>query len=546
MTAASSRAHGLVASRPSPACAAAAPVLVKTPSLGYGLGGSPAFALERPLPVPIPSPPHRILVVDDEPDILKLIEYTFKGEYEVLTARSGEEALAVLRDQDVALILADQRMPGMGGSELLERSIALRPHAVRMILTGYSDIGSAIEAINNGKVYLYLTKPWEETELRQKVKRALEARDLEEANRRLTEELRVLTAKLVRENVELKREVESLYGFDQIIGRSPPMQRVFDLLTRVIDSPTTVLLTGETGTGKEIVARAIHYNSPRRGRLFVAQNCAMLSESLLESELFGHRKGAFTGAVEEKKGLFEVADGGTIFLDEIGDMPPALQAGLLRVLQEGEIKRVGDTSVRKVDVRVISATNRDLEQAVREGRFREDLYYRLHVFPIHLPPLRERVEDVPLFVGHFLHKYARRAKKIVTGVTPEALDLLAAYPFPGNVRELEHEIERAVTLVAPGEPITPRLLSEKVARGTSAPGPAAPAPSARSPQADAAEGEGRTLRERVQSHERSLILRELERHGWNRTRTAQALGISLRPFMEKLKRYGITDRERGV
>jgi two-component system response regulator HupR/HoxA len=500
--------------------------------------------MERAVPAPAPVEPHRILVVDDEPDILKLIEYTFKDEYEVLTAGSGEEALGILRDRDVALILADQRMPGMTGSELLERSIALRPHAIRMILTGYSDMGSAIEAINNGKVYLYLTKPWEETEIRQKVKRALETHDLEEANRRLAEELRQLNARLVRENVELKREVESLYGFDQIIGRSPAMQRVFDLLTRVIDSPTTVLITGETGTGKEIVARAIHYNSPRRGRLFVAQNCASLSESLLESELFGHRKGAFTGAVEEKKGLFEVADGGTIFLDEIGDMPPALQAGLLRVLQEGEIKRVGDTSVRKVDVRVISATNRDLEEAVRSGRFREDLYYRLHVFPIRMPPLRERMEDVPLLVDHFLHKYARRAKKIVTGITADALDRLQAYRFPGNVRELEHEIERAVTLLSPGEPITPDLLSEKiVSAGAEVPRPG-PAEGALPAAGNPAEGEGATLRERMQAYERALILRELERHGWNRTRTARALGISLRPFMEKLKRYGITDRDR--
>ncbi len=496
------------------------------------------------MPAPAPGGPHRMLVVDDEPDILTLIEITFQGEVEVLTARSGEAALAVLRDQDVDLILADQRMPGMTGSEMLERSIALRPHATRMILTGYSDIGSAIEAINNGKVYLYLTKPWEETEIRQKVKRALETHDLEAANRRLTEELRSLNARLLRENVELKREVESLYGFDRIIGRSPAMQRVFDLLTRVIDSSTTVLITGETGTGKEIVARAIHHNGPRRGRLFVAQNCASLSESLLESELFGHRKGAFTGAVEEKKGLFEVADGGTIFLDEIGDMPPALQAGLLRVLQEGEIKRVGDTSMRKVDVRVISATNRDLEEAVKSGRFREDLYYRLHVFPIRLPPLRERIEDVPLLVDHFLHQYARRANKNVTGVTAEALDLLAAYPFPGNVRELEHEIERAVTLVTPGEPITPGLLSEQIARGASAARRGAEAQGPPGSTPDPAGEEGATLRERMQDHERAVILQALGRHGWNRTRTARALGISLRPFMEKLKRYGITDRER--
>jgi two-component system response regulator HupR/HoxA len=491
-----------------------------------------------------PERPYRILVVDDEPDILKLIEYTFKGEYEVLTAQSGHDALAILRENDVALILADQRMPGMSGSEFLEQSIHIRPTAVRMILTGYTDIGSAIEAINNGKVYLYLTKPWEETEIRQKVKRALEARELEEDNRRLTEELRQLTAKLLRENVELKREVEGRYTFDQIIGRSPAMQRTFDLLTRVIDSPTTVLITGETGTGKELIARAIHYNSPRRTKLFVAQNCAALSESLLESELFGHRKGAFTGAVEEKKGLFEAADGGTIFLDEVGDMPAALQAGLLRVLQEGEIKRVGDTATRKVDVRVLSATNKDLEQAVREGRFREDLYYRLHVFPIRLPSLRERPEDVPLLVDHFIARFAARARKDVAGIAPEALEALAAYPFPGNVRELENEIERAVTLVAAGQPITPDLLSEKILR-REAPAAADPATAEPAPAPEASGSSAPSLRDRMQEYERAVIVRELERHGWNRTRTARALGISLRPFMEKLKRYGITGQGRG-
>ncbi len=479
-----------------------------------------------------------VLVVDDEPDILKLLQYTLGDEYEVLTAESGERGLDVLRKRDVALILADQRMPGMGGSEFLERSLSIRPKAVRMILTGYTDIESAIEAINQGKVYLYLTKPWEDSDLRLKVKRAIETQALERANERLTEELRRLTAQLLRENVELKREVEGRYTFDQIVGRSPAMQRTFDLLTRVIDSPTTVLITGETGTGKELVARAIHYNSPRRSKLFVAQNCAALAENLLESELFGHRKGAFTGAVEEKKGLFEVADGGTIFLDEVGDMPPALQASLLRVLQEGEIKRVGDTATRKVDVRVISATNKDLEQAVREGKLREDLFYRLHVFPIRLPSLRERKEDIPLLVDHFLKKYAPRANKDVRGITPAALDLLVAYDFPGNVREIENEIERAVALVASGKPVTPDLLSEKIAAPRRKDATSAPAAV---PVSEASAG---ALRDRVQAFERAVILQELRRHGWNRTQTAKALGISLRPFMEKLKRYGITDREK--
>lgn len=486
-----------------------------------------------------PRSPHTILFVDDEPDILRLIEYILGSDYKVLTALSGEEGLEVLRDHDVMLIIADQRMPGMSGVKFLDKSIAIRPDAIRIILTGYTDINSAIEAINTGRVYRYLTKPWEEADLRQNVKTALDAYGLARANKRLTSELKDLTAHLMRENVELKREAEGRYSFDQIVGRSIAMQKTFDLLTRVIDSSTTVLITGETGTGKEIIARAIHYNSPRRSKHFVAQNCGALMESLLESELFGHRKGAFTGAVEDKKGLFETADGGTVFLDEIGDMPMPLQIRLLRVLQDGEIRPVGDTISRKVDVRVISATNRNLEEAVKAKQFREDLYYRLHVFPIHVPPLRERKEDIALLVEHFIEKYGRREKKSVRGVSPEALDLLMAYDFPGNVRELENEIQRGLVLASEGGLITADLLSDKILKGASA----------ESPAPMAADGEGSdwsgTLKDRVRAFERTIIVRELDRHGWNRTKTARDLGISLRPFMEKLKRYGITDKEKG-
>ncbi len=482
---------------------------------------------------------HAILFVDDEPDILRLIEYTLGNDYQVLTALNGADGLEILRKQEVSLIIADQRMPQMSGAQFLDQSVALQPSAIRIILTGYTDIDSAIDAINTGKVYRYLTKPWEETDLRQNIKTAIEAYELGRANRQLTSELQDLTARLMRENVELKREVVGHYTFDQIFGRSPAMQETFELVTRVIDSSTTVLITGETGTGKELIARAIHYNSPRRSKPFVAQNCGALMENLLESELFGHRKGAFTGAVEDKKGLFEVADGGTVFLDEIGDMPMPLQVRLLRVLQDGEIKRVGDTTSRKVDVRVISATNRDLEAAVKSKQFREDLYYRLHVFPLHVPPLRERREDIPVLVEHFLEKYGKRDQKSVPGISPEALDLLLVYHFPGNVRELETEVQRVMALVPAGEAIAPAQLSDKMKR--------AGAPPAEGQAAVAEEGAGWSglLKERVQAFERTVIVRELNRHGWNRTQTAKALGISLRPFMEKLKRYGITEKERG-
>ncbi|MDP3940194.1 MAG: sigma-54 dependent transcriptional regulator [Deltaproteobacteria bacterium] len=481
---------------------------------------------------------HTILFVDDEPDILKLIEYTLGNDYDVLTAQSGADGLEILRKRDVSLIIADQRMPQMSGAQFLDQSVALRPSAIRIILTGYTDIDSAIDAINTGKVYRYLTKPWEEADLHQNIKTAIEAYELGRDNRKLTSELQDLTARLMRENVELKREVVGHYTFDQIVGRSPAMQETFELLTRVIDSSTTVLITGETGTGKELIARAIHYNSPRRSKPFVAQNCGALMENLLESELFGHRKGAFTGAVEDKKGLFEVADGGTIFLDEIGDMPMPLQVRLLRVLQDGEIKRVGDATSRKVDVRVISATNRNLEAAVKSKQFREDLYYRLHVFPIHVPPLRERREDIPVLVEHFFEKYGKRDQKSVPGISPEALDLLQAYHFPGNVRELENEVQRVMALVPAGETIAPAQLSDKMKQAS--------AQSGDEQDVVAEEGAGwsGSLKERVQSFERTVIVRELNRHGWNRTQTAKDLGISLRPFMEKLKRYRITEKER--
>ena len=484
---------------------------------------------------------YAILVVDDEPDILKLLDYTLRDEYDILTAASGEQGLMVLQEKDVALIIADQRMPGMSGAEFLEKSVPLRPDAVRIILTGYTDINSAIQAINTGKIYRYLTKPWEETDLRIDVKTAIEAYELALANKRLTGELRELTASLMRENVELKREVEGQYKFDQIVGRSPAMQKTFDLLTRVIDSSTTVIVTGETGTGKELIARALHYNSPRRSKQFVAQNCGALMENLLESELFGHRKGAFTGAVEDKKGLFEVADGGTIFLDEIGDMPAPIQVRLLRVLQDGEIKRVGDAVARKVDVRVISATNRDLEKSVKEKQFREDLFYRLYVFPIHVPPLRERKEDIAPLVDHFIRKYVAQDGREVPGISADALDLLTAYDFPGNVRELENEIQRALALVGNGRTIMVDALSDKIVRHR----PGMNAPEEGGAEEGAPQEWTGTLKDRVLSFERSVIVRALDRNGWNRTRTAKQLGISLRPFMEKLKRYEITEKERG-
>src|SRR5581483_5491851 len=325
--------------------------------------------------------------------------------------------------------------------EFLQRSMEIRPDANRIVLTGYTDIESIVEAVNTSRLYRYVTKPWDSDELRLTLRRAIEAFHLARENTRLVEELRQANARLAAENAYLRGTAVPTY---EIVGESAAMREVLALVQKVAASKATVLIEGETGTGKELVARAIHAASDRRENLFVAVNCAALSEGILESELFGHRRGAFTGAVADRKGLFEVADGGTLFLDEISETTPALQAKLLRVLQEGEVRPVGENLPRPVDVRIVAATNRKLEEEVKAGRFREDLYYRLRVFPIHLPPLRERREDIPALARHLVARLAAQLKKPVGPPTPEALAILARYPFAGNVRELANELERAM------------------------------------------------------------------------------------------------------
>lgn len=336
--------------------------------------------------------------------------------------------------------------------------------------------------------------------------------------------LRDQTDRLRQENLELRRAVEGKYTFGEIVGRGPAMARVLHLVEKVIPSSSTVLIEGETGTGKELLARAIHYNGPRRERRFLAQNCAALSETLLESELFGHRKGAFTGATSDKKGLFELADGGTVFLDEVGDMSVTMQAKILRVLQEGEVRRVGATESRKVDFRLIAATNKDLDAEVRAGRFRQDLYFRLRVFPIHVPPLRDRREDIPALTQYILDRVVRELGKGIAGVNAAALDLLVVYPFPGNVRELQNELERASNLVEPSGWITPDLLSDRIRR----PSPAA------EPELQA-----RGLKDAVEAVEKRLIQEALARHRGNVTEASRALAISRQWLIKKMARYNM-------
>jgi len=458
-----------------------------------------------------------VLVVDDEADILRAFELGYGDDFTILTAQSGARALEVLAAEDVSVIVSDQRMPEMEGSEFLERSMTVRPNAVRIVLTGYTDIDALVRAVNRSRIYRYLAKPWDDEEMRSALMRAIELFDLARENARLVEELRRVNERLATENAYL-RTAKLAPG--RIVGESPLMREVLALVAKVAPHPTTVLVQGETGTGKELVARAIHDASPRRDALFVPVNCAALSEGILESELFGHKRGAFTGAIADKKGLFEVADGGTLFLDEISETTPGLQAKLLRVLQEGEIRPVGDTRDRKVDVRVVAATNRRLEDEVKAGRFREDLYYRLRVFPIVLPPLRDRLEDVPALATHLAARLGQQLRKPVGPPTPETIAALQGYAFPGNVRELENELERAILLADPGASLTEDLLSDHVTAGSHGAPPS-------------------VLQSRTDGFEREQILAALERAGGVKTHAAEALGITYRGLLKKMRRLGM-------
>jgi two-component system response regulator HupR/HoxA len=456
-----------------------------------------------------------VLVVDDEPRVLEALEAILAVEFQVLPASSGPAALELLARHEVAVIVTDHRMPQMTGVELLRRSREIAPEAMRIVLTAYTDVDNLMDAINTGGIYHFIAKPWDPHELTVVVRRAAERYRLAAENARLKDELELAYNALRREAAEVQERPLSL---DRLIGAATGLRRPVELARKVLDADTTVLVTGETGTGKELFARLIHENGARRRGRFVPQNCAALPETLLESELFGHTRGAFTGAVAERRGLFEEADGGTIFLDEVGEMSPAMQLRLLRVLQEGEVRPVGASASRKVNVRVIAATNADLEAAIRSGGFRQDLYYRLNVFPIPLPPLRERSADIPALADHFLVKYRTRARRAVPGIAPDVIRSLRAYPFPGNVRELENEIERAVMLADEGEPVRLDHLSERVRSGAAAPS-----------------GEARTLNDAIEDLKRWMIEDALRECG-SKTRAAERLGLTRQSLQQMLRR----------
>jgi two-component system response regulator AtoC len=459
----------------------------------------------------------RILIVDDESNLRQMLEELLRREgFVVDGAGDGEEALARLRAEPFDVVVTDLRMPGMSGLELLEKIHAQDASTTVIVMTSYGSTQTAVEAMKAG-AYDYISKPFKTDEI------VLTLRKAEERER------------LRRENEALRRELGRELGFDRIVHQSEVMTAVLRDAEKVAHFKSTVLVTGESGTGKELVARAIHNASPRSARPFVAVNVGAIPASLLESELFGHVRGAFTDAVRDRRGLFEEADEGTLFLDEIGELPQQLQVKLLRVLQEEEVRRVGGNRDVSVNVRVIAATARDLASEVKAGRFREDLFYRLNVMHVLLPALRERREDIPALAAHFLDKGNRRLGTAVSGIDPAAMACLLSYAWPGNVRELENVVERALVL-AEGKLVGVRDLPERVRSGAAA-GPTTDA--AVGPAANAESGTDLSLKRAMRHLEERFIRAALERTRGNRTRAAELLEISPRALLYKLKEYGI-------
>ncbi|MDH4082921.1 MAG: sigma-54 dependent transcriptional regulator [Nitrospira sp.] len=454
----------------------------------------------------------KILVVDDEQSLREVLSIMLRrAGYAVISATDGEDAIELIHKEIFDLVITDLRMPKIDGLEVLKAVKSASPETVVLIITAFATADSAVEAMKQG-AYDYLTKPFQVDEVQLIIRNALEKR------------------RLTTENMLLKREMASQSSFAQLVGQSEAMQKVFDVVRKVADSKSNVLICGESGTGKELVARAIHYNSARSSHPFVAVNCSAVPETLLESELFGHMKGSFTGAICNKAGLFEIANGGTIFLDEIGDTTPTIQVKLLRVIQEREFRRVGGSQDIKVDVRIVAATNKDLEKAVADGSFREDLYYRLDVIPIRLPPLRMRTGDIPLLVNHFLERFSKESGKPKPVISSEAMHVLLGHEWRGNVRELENLIERVVAFSAEG------LVTDADVRGW------LHRPTTQSQQSTMPldlTDEGLDLEGLINGIEKDLLLKALERSKWVKKKAARMLRLNTRSFRYRLEKYAI-------
>ena len=455
----------------------------------------------------------RVLVVDDEKSMRDLLTITLeKAGHDVTAADSGEAAIEAIRKESFDGVITDLRMPRVDGMQVLRAARDLSPETAVIVVTAVASTETAVEAMKLG-AYDYITKPFKLDEVNLILKNGLERKRLRD------------------ENLYLRRQLETQHRFENIVGKSAPIVAVFDTIRKIADSPATAMITGESGTGKELVARAIHFNSLRRDRPFVSVNCGAIPEGLMESELFGHVKGSFTGAIANKVGLFTAAEGGTLFLDEITEIPPLLQVKLVRAIQMREVRRVGDTKDIKTDVRLIAASNRDLETAVREGVMREDLFYRLNVIPIHLPPLRERREDIPFLVAHFIQRVSKELGKDVRGVTPEAMVVLERHHWPGNIRELENAIERAIVLGS-GDMIGVDSLPESVRRQRPA----------REPEALDVPDDGLDLDATLDELERRYLQIALDRTRGVQTKAAELLRMTFRQFRYKLQKHNLGRR----
>jgi len=457
----------------------------------------------------------RVLVVDDEISMREFLEIMLSQEgYEVSVASTGEEGFRMFREGEPDVIVTDVKMPGMSGLDLIREIHSVNPHVPIIAITAYASAGDALRAVREG-AYDYLSKPFQVEDLRIVIRNALE------------------TKRLRRENLDLRRTLDERTRFGEIVGQSTEMMEIFDLIDRVAPSKASVLILGESGTGKELIARALHNGSPRADKPFVIINCSAIPEPLLESEMFGHLKGSFTGAVSNKQGLVEAAHTGTLFLDEVGELPMSIQAKLLRFLQEREFRRVGSTEDKRIDVRVIAATNKKLDLEVEKGAFRQDLYYRLNVIRVRIPPLREREEDIPLLTEHFLRKYSSEQGKTITKVSSLAMRVLCNYTFPGNVRELENIIERGVTLEQTdqltADNLPPKLV--EVSGNVSFTDEMDIPPN------------GIDLNRAMENMERKLVLRALEMTGGNRSRAARLLGISFRSLRYRLLKLGMDQED---
>ena len=463
----------------------------------------------------------QILVADDELNLRRVLEAQLKRDgYDVIAVEDGQQALDALEEHHVDVIISDLRMPKVDGMTLLKQVVRELPDIPVIIITAHGTVDTAVEALKLG-AFDYITKPFEQSELRNVVGKAARTREL------------------------TQREVApepSEPGRYRLIGQSPPMAEVYNIIEKVADTPSTVLLTGESGTGKELIARALHENSSRKDKPFIRVNCAAIPRDLIESELFGYEKGAFTGAVTSKPGRFELAHGGTLFLDEIGEIPVNMQVKLLRAIQEQEFERVGGIKTIEVDVRLVAATNRDLAHEIKQGRFREDLYYRLNVVQVRLPPLRERTSDIPLLIEHFVKRFREKLKKEVVGASDAAMHRLLSHPWPGNIRELENVIERCI-LFSEGDQIEVGDLPAEVRAEVAGSASVAPPKTEKPPGDRPTPGLKEAVREAASKVERELIVRALSQTGGNVTHTARLLKISRKSLQTKMKELGL--REEG-